>query len=207
MKVNVNVSSGATPADNATTSDMMPPAVPAPAPAPEPVPEPVAEVAPDPVATVSVDPVVPTPKQRRLPKLPISKKALIIISVMGVIAVVVLLSLQYVSAKRKLSQAQNPQEAAKTEADNLVKQVAKLAALPNGETPTVATVVDASKLKAQAFFASAENGDKVLMYTTAKKAYLYRPGSNQIIEIAPINLGEPAAPAPAPTPPPAPKKR
>lgn len=208
MKVNVNVSSGATPAEQATTGDLMPKAVPvaepmAKAPAPEPAPEVPVVAAPAPAEV----------KKRRMamPKLPVSKKALIIISLMGVAAVVILLSLSYVSARRKLSQAQNPEQAAQVEAENLVEKVSRLVSLPTGETPTVATVVDVSKLKGQAFFANAENGDKVLMFTTAKKAVLYRPSSNQVVEIAPINIGQTAqpapAPAPAPAPPAAPKRR
>lgn len=71
----------------------------------------------------------------------------------------------------------------------LVIAVGKLAQLPVDEKPTVATVMDATKLKGQAFFAKAANGDKVLIFTQAQKAYLYRPSTNKIIEIAPFNLG------------------
>ena len=71
----------------------------------------------------------------------------------------------------------------------LVNQVTKLTVLPAGETPTVFLVNDISKLKGQAFFDNAQNGDKVLIYTQAKKAYLYRPSTNQLINIAPLNLG------------------
>lgn len=83
----------------------------------------------------------------------------------------------------------NPTVAAQTEAQTLISQIGKLTDLPTGETPTVATVTDITKLKDQPFFASAKNGDKVLIYTTAKKAYLYRPSTNKIINIAPVNLG------------------
>ena len=70
------------------------------------------------------------------------------------------------------------------------------------EVPTVATVSDVSKLKNQAFFANAKNGDKVLIYQNAKKAILYRPSSNKIVEFGPINLGaaQTASPSAAVTP-------
>ena len=71
----------------------------------------------------------------------------------------------------------------------LLTAVAKLAQLPPGETPTVATVIDANGLKNQAFFAKAANGDRVLIFVQAQKAYLYRPSTNKIIEIAPLNFG------------------
>jgi hypothetical protein len=83
----------------------------------------------------------------------------------------------------------NPQEAVKKEQENLIKSVGALTDLPSGEAPTIATVSDASKLKSQAFFANAENGDRVLIYTNAKKAYLYRPSTNKVINIAPVNIG------------------
>jgi hypothetical protein len=88
------------------------------------------------------------------------------------------------------SKLANPQAVAKAEQTELVANVAKITVLPASETPTVATVSDISKLKDQAFFVNAQNGDKVLIYTKAKKAYLYRPSTNKIINIAPVNLGD-----------------
>jgi len=73
--------------------------------------------------------------------------------------------------------------------NKLVKEVGQLIELPK-ETPTVATITDENKLKDQAFFANAKNGDKVLIFTNSKKAILYRPSLKKIIEVAPINLGQ-----------------
>lgn len=97
----------------------------------------------------------------------------------------------------------NPQESAKLETERVKTSVAKLIDVPTNEDPTIASVVDASKLSNQAFFKNAKNGDKVLMYAQAKKAILYRPDTNKIIEVAPINIGnneKPAAPAGTETP-------
>jgi hypothetical protein len=96
---------------------------------------------------------------------------------------------RYNNAQKEVKRLSNPTEAAKTETQNLIDQIGKLTVLPTGETPTVATVTDASKLKDQAFFVNAITGDKVLIYTNAKKAFLYRPSTNKIINIAPVNLG------------------
>ncbi len=83
----------------------------------------------------------------------------------------------------------------------LIDQVGKLIILPTDEQPTIATVTDLNKLKSQPFFAKAEVRDKVLIYSKARKAILYRPRSNQIIELAPLIDGTdtPAAPAATPT--------
>src|SRR4030042_292294 len=66
---------------------------------------------------------------------------------------------------------------------SLVATVGKLMKLP-AEDPTIAQVSDATKLKDQPFFAGAQNGDQVLIYTNARKAILYRPSTNQIIDVA-----------------------
>jgi hypothetical protein len=69
----------------------------------------------------------------------------------------------------------------------VVEKVGKLIELPQGETPTVANVTDVQKLRNQPFFARAQNGDQVLIYSKAGKAILYRPFTNKVIEIAPIS--------------------
>ena len=81
-----------------------------------------------------------------------------------------------------------PSVTASNETTKLTTQVGKLLALPSGETPTVATVTDPSKLKDQAFFAQTAKGDKLLIYTSAKKAIIYRPSNNQIINVGPIAI-------------------
>jgi hypothetical protein len=72
----------------------------------------------------------------------------------------------------------------------LIEKVGKLIQLPEGEDPTIATISDIEKLRSQPFFARAKNGDKVVIYTTAKKAILYDPVANKIIDVAPININE-----------------
>jgi hypothetical protein len=93
----------------------------------------------------------------------------------------------------------NPQAVAQKETADLVSKVSKLVLLPEGETPTVATVSDPEKLKDQAFFAKAMVGDKVLIYAQAKKAVLYSVSLNKIIDVAPLNIGtQKAVTPPAP---------
>ncbi len=75
-----------------------------------------------------------------------------------------------------------------SELESLLKKVNRIIVLPEGEVPTVATVTDKNKVNNQQFFARSENGDKALIYTKAKKAFLYRPSANKIIEVMPINI-------------------
>mgnify|MGYP001436814035 CR=1 FL=1 len=91
-------------------------------------------------------------------------------------------------AVQKMQQKQlNPNDQKK-----LIAQIGKLIELPK-EEPTIATVSDKEKLKGQSFFQNANNGDKVLIFTKAKKAILYRPSTNKIIEVSQINLEAPSS--------------
>lgn len=72
----------------------------------------------------------------------------------------------------------------------LTKKIGKIMLLPSGETPTLATVTDKTKLQGQKFFVNSENGDKVLIYALAAKAILYRPKSNLIIEVATVTTSD-----------------
>ena len=80
----------------------------------------------------------------------------------------------------------------KEENKKLIDQVGALVKLPDGEEPTIATVNDLSKLESQPFFANAMLGDKVLIFTKAKKAILFRPAENKVIEFAPLVNSQPA---------------
>jgi len=91
---------------------------------------------------------------------------------------------------------QNPDAVAQAETAKLVASVGKLITLPTDETPSIATVTDKSKLADQPFFTKSENGDKVLIYTNAKKAILFRPSTDKIIEVMPISFDQSATPAP-----------
>lgn len=94
---------------------------------------------------------------------------------------------KYQSANKLLS---DPNAASKVETDSVVSKVSKLMVLPDDEDASLATVLDASKLSDQPFFKKAQNGDKVLIYTKAKIAILYRPNNNIIIAVAPVSIGD-----------------
>ncbi|MGI8419720.1 MAG: hypothetical protein ACR2LN_03685 [Candidatus Levyibacteriota bacterium] len=68
----------------------------------------------------------------------------------------------------------------------LINSVSKQIKLPTDEDPILATVSDKNQLQNQEFFKQAQDGDKILMYPKNKKAFLYRPASNQVIAEAPL---------------------
>lgn len=74
--------------------------------------------------------------------------------------------------------------------ETLIENVGELTQLPEDEQPTVATVTDVESIKNQSFFQNAQNGDRVLIYSRAKRAILYRPETGKIVEIAPININQ-----------------
>ena len=76
-----------------------------------------------------------------------------------------------------------------------MERVSRLIILPTDEEPTIATVADPDRLQDQPFFDNAKTGDKLLIYTNARKAILYDPVSDKIVEVAPINIGDVAGAA------------
>lgn len=129
------------------------------------------------------------------------KKKFITVIVPMIAVIAIVLSGYFYLQVRTLSK--NPQAIAQKETDDIVAKVSKLAVLPEGETPTIATVSDPEALKDQAFFANAVKGDKVLIYAQAKKAFLYSVTMDKILDVAPLNIGAstkvtaPAATTPA----------
>lgn len=124
-------------------------------------------------------------KKRKLPPLKqyLNRKNLPWIIAAVLILICLFLFVQYHSAQNKLSGGNSAKQTTA-----LVARVGKIAVLPAGETPTVATVVHADRLHNQIFFANAQDGDKVLVFSKEKQAILYRPSTNQIVTIAPVNV-------------------
>lgn len=121
----------------------------------------------------------------------IKKYAIIALAIFGVTAIffAVYFYKQYSFLKN------SPQAIAKKEIQQLVEEVGRLIVLPEGEEPTVATVSDPEKLKNQVFFINAKKGYKVLIYPNARKVILYDPAARKIVEVAPVNIGNPQAEA------------
>jgi hypothetical protein len=104
-----------------------------------------------------------------------------------VVGAIIISSYFYIQYRKTQKLLQNPTLVAAQETKSLTAKVFALMELPGGEDPTIATVSDTKKLAGQPFFVNSQNGDKVLIYSNAKKAILYRPSINKIIEVAPIS--------------------
>ena len=113
-------------------------------------------------------------------------KANAIISIILTVIAIALAGLTFFFFRQYQSIKKNPNQIAQAEIDAVVANVSKIIDVPKDETPTLATVQDKEKLKDQPFFAMAENGDKILIYTKAKKAIVYRPKENKLINAGPL---------------------
>jgi len=61
-------------------------------------------------------------------------------------------------------------------------------------------VQDAEQIRSQPFFAKAQNGQRVILYTNARIAILFDEKANKIINVGAVNVGTPSATIPEVTP-------
>ena len=94
----------------------------------------------------------------------------------------------------KLSTLDGQQKLAQQEVDELLAKVKKHMVLPDKEKPTVATVTDVNALKKnQPFFVNAHNGDKVIVYVQARKAIIYSPERDLIVNVGTVAVDDTGA--------------
>lgn len=125
------------------------------------------------------------------PKVPTGKgkgfklsRTAVLIGVCGLLA----LGVAYLSWQNyQLQRPDAQQEIVKRANEDLVREVGSTILLPD-ETPNIASIVDVESLrKANAdFYKDAQNGDKLLIYST--KAIIYREAEGKIINVAPVKL-------------------
>lgn len=124
-------------------------------------------------------------KRSRLTK----KSVLSKLFVLGLVAALAVVAYLYLNAQKelaRLSTAQGQTELAQKEIREVTEKLGKLTLLPD-EEPVIATVMDAQLLATQsAFYQNAENGDKLVVYPKAQKAYIYSPTKNIIVNAGPL---------------------
>lgn len=122
--------------------------------------------------------------------------------IVGIIIAIALIPSYYFYTRWEHSQKllKNPDLAVQEEKRDILEKVGKLVDVPTNENPTIATISDKDKLqnqiKNQPFFSKAENGDKVLVFPQAKKAILYRPTINKVLDMVAISLSTESATIP-----------
>lgn len=130
-------------------------------------------------------------------------RLIIPIALVVLVVVVIALDAQRRQAKAELQQmsvkldqleggntAENQQRA-----KEVVEMVKTHMELDTSVEPTVATIVDVEKLKAQnPFYNSAKNGDFLIV--TPSRAILYDAGADKILDVVPVQIDQ-TPPAPA----------
>lgn len=70
---------------------------------------------------------------------------------------------------------------------DILNNVSEIIVLPKDETPELVQMTKADQVsKEQPFFVDAKNGDIFIAYAKAKKAIIYRPSENIIVNVGPI---------------------
>lgn len=126
----------------------------------------------------------------------ISNKKILFFGLAALVIIVMLTPSIYFYTKYQSAQKVLQDPAALTAKENqaLIDKVSKIIELPEGESADIRTVTNKSEVANQPFFQKAENGDKVLVFAQAKKAFLFRPSTNKIINVAPITVTPSSAP-------------
>lgn len=82
----------------------------------------------------------------------------------------------------------HPELSRTEQAQALLEKVSALIQLPTSETPSMASINDAASAKqSQPFLANAQNGDVLIVYAQAGEAILYRPSTNKLVAVGPVD--------------------
>ncbi len=76
----------------------------------------------------------------------------------------------------------------KAKEERLIREVGSHVILPTSETPQLATVVDPAQYKNDPLLSQSLAGDKVLVFPTLKKAILYRPSLDRVVDMMGFEL-------------------
>jgi hypothetical protein len=152
-------------------------------PPPPPVPT---QVTPAPVVVAVQAPVVPKPKRKSsFPKL-----FFFFILAAAITAASAYSFYMYWKSQEQLNALRiaSPEKYTQLQDQSLVDKVRRHMDIPD-ETPLINTVTDAASLRNQLFYAKAQDGDKVLVFS--QRAILYRPSEDKVIEVGFIRATTP----------------
>jgi hypothetical protein len=111
---------------------------------------------------------------------------------------IVLLGVAFELGRYTVYQA-HPELTAEDQAAQIFTRVSALIQLPQDETPQISTINDAASAMAeQPFLTNAENGDVLIVYSNAGEALLYRPSTDKLIAVGPVDNSSQTQNAPRP---------
>lgn len=134
-----------------------------------------------------VQEVVDEPVKKKRFRIPTNRPVLV--GAFVVLLIVIIAAIIYTTTTLKDAATPGGQLNAK-EIEALKKEISDKIMVPDGETPTIATVTDIAKLESQPFFRLAQNGDKFVIYGSNRMAILYRPSIHKIVNVAPFNSND-----------------
>jgi len=109
------------------------------------------------------------------------------------IAIIAITGYMYYQTRQQLKRLSTPEgqrAVAQQEVKDIVGRLGKLTLLPS-EDPVIATILDAKYLATQsAFYKDAQNGDKVVVYPKAQKAFIYSVDRNIIVNAGPLVIDQ-----------------
>lgn len=138
----------------------------------------------------------PARRTRRKPSIRLSKRRFLRpLIALVIVGLLVFFAYEYAHTKNQLEKLSNPKTATESATQQLINSVSKLMQLPNNETPVLASINNAASLRSQGgfaryFYANAQNGDKLLIYTKNNLGVIYRPSTNKIIASGPYDLSK-----------------
>lgn len=137
----------------------------------------------------------PAPAAKKAKKSKLRKPKLttvvVLLVLLGLAAGSAYLYMKYDETQQKveqLSTVQGQEELNKTQTEQLLGEMRQMILLPTDEDPAVATIIDINQLNSNEFYKDAQNGDRVIVYSNAKKAYIYRPESKIIVNVGSFSV-------------------
>lgn len=112
-----------------------------------------------------------------------SRFSKVFIIVLAFIMVLLLTACGYFYYQYKLATV-DPQKEQQKKASSIVKEVGQYMQLPQDDQVNIIEVNDKNQYSGQPLFMKAQNGDKMLFFTKANLAVLYRPSSKKIITVS-----------------------
>lgn len=133
--------------------------------------------------------------KRKSPMRPKSRRFIFVKTLLLIISYVLVALIVWQIQSRLLMREEKNQNPSELEVRALVEKLSAIMLVPQDELPQMITIEDAANLsKTQSFLANIKDGDKVFIYQSDKRAIIYRPSENKIVNAGPILANELQAP-------------